>query len=287
MLHDPRVGLVETLLARYVGAKYACAVNSATSAIFLALVRNKDLVINAPSLLPPVVANAIITSGNKVNFIDDINWVGGSYTLHNFGDYKIIDSAQKLEHNQFAQEANAHDLMIFSFYPTKPLAGIDGGLVVSNDKEKINWFREAVFNGMGTGHNSWNRDIKFPGWKMYMNSVQAVVILNNFRTYELKLKKLKDIRIHYNYNFGCNNTSNHLYRINVVNNETISKNLHSRDIATGLHYKCLHKHPVYAQNTVLEKSEIAEKQTLSIPFNEKLSDDEITHIINNVKPHLV
>ena len=66
-------------------------------------------------MMPPVVANAILTSGNKINFIDDVDWVGNSYTLHQFDDYKIVDSAQKLERNQFQNECNPEDLMIFSF----------------------------------------------------------------------------------------------------------------------------------------------------------------------------
>ena len=65
--------------------------------------------------------------------------------------------------------------MIFSFYPTKPVGGIDGGMIVSDDKDKIIYFKEAVFNGMSYETNNWERKIKFPGWKMYLNSFQAYV----------------------------------------------------------------------------------------------------------------
>ena len=136
----------ENEFAKYVGAKYACGVNSATNAIFLSLL-NKSTEINVPSIIPPVVLNAILLSGNSIKFQDNVDWVGGSYTLKEFEDYKIIDSAQKVEKNQFKKEANENDLMIFSFYPTKPVGGIDGGIIVSNDKLKIDWFRKAVMNG--------------------------------------------------------------------------------------------------------------------------------------------
>jgi hypothetical protein len=43
------------------------------------------------------VVNAIVTSGNQYKFYDDIKWVGDSYVLHHFEDYKVVDSAQKLE----------------------------------------------------------------------------------------------------------------------------------------------------------------------------------------------
>jgi hypothetical protein len=98
---------------------------------------NKNTIVNIPSMIPPVVCNAILTSGNKINFIDDINWIGDSYILHKFKDYKIIDSAQKVNQNQFIEEANDEDLMIFSFYPTKPIGSSDGGIIVSNDYNDI------------------------------------------------------------------------------------------------------------------------------------------------------
>ena len=100
LLHDSVVIEFEEMIADYVGAKYACSINSATNAIFLALL-NKNVTVNLPSMIPSVVANAIITSGNKINFIDDIDWVGHSYILHQFEDYKIVDSAQKLEIQQY------------------------------------------------------------------------------------------------------------------------------------------------------------------------------------------
>ena len=144
LLHDDIVVEFEKKIADYVGSKYACSINSATNAIFLSLL-NKNVIVDLPSMIPPVVANAIITSGNKINFIDDVDWVGNSYILHQFDDYKVVDSAQKLEKNQFQRECNPQDLMIFSFYPTKPLSGLDGGMVVTDDYEKYSLFKKADF----------------------------------------------------------------------------------------------------------------------------------------------
>ena len=183
-LHGSIVSHFEKKFCSYVGAKYGCALNSATSAIFLSLIKTKG-VISIPSVLPAVVANAVVNSGNEINFVDDPTWVGGSYTLHNFGDYKIIDSAQRVDKNQF-KEANPGDLMIFSFYPTKPVGGIDGGIVVSDDKEKIEWFKEASMNGMSFSNNNWERQQSFPGWKMYMSSPQAFVALENLEKLECR-----------------------------------------------------------------------------------------------------
>ena len=116
-LHDSGVIEFEEAFADFVGAKYACSISSATNAIFLAFL-NKNITVNVPSVIPPVVLNALINGGNQINFTDDVDWVGDSYILHQFEDYKIIDSAQKVQRNQFSIEANPEDLMFFSFYPT-------------------------------------------------------------------------------------------------------------------------------------------------------------------------
>ena len=283
-LHGDIVNDVEESITKYVGAKYGVAMNSATSAIFLSLL-NKKVEVKIPSIIPPVVLNAILTSGNKIKFIDNVDWVGGSYTLHDFGDYKIIDSAQKLEKNQFKNEANPNDLMIFSFYPTKPIGGMDGGLVVSNDYNKIAWLREASFNGMSFAENNWEREIKFPGWKMYMNSAQAYVIKQNFMRLGHKETILEAIRVIYNSYFCRNNTSNHLYRINVPNRGEMIDSFKKNGIAYGIHYTAQHLNSVYTKRGTynLSKSFLEAETTLSIPFHEKLQADEINKIVKEVK----
>ena len=283
LLHDSIVEEFEKTIADYVGAKYACSINSATNAIFLSML-NKDVTVDLPSMIPPVVANAIITSGNKINFIDDVEWVGHSYLLHQFDDYKIIDSAQKLEKNQFTKECNAEDLMIFSFYPTKPLGGADGGMIVTDDYEKYKWFKEAVLNGMSYANNNWDRRISFPGYKMYMSSIQAQICLNNFKYFESKMKGLRILVDTYNKEFGYNNSSNHLYRIEVLDNQKFINEMKKSGIVCGVHYNALHLNDVYAKWNQFNcpKSKKLEKRTVSLPMNEKFSFMQLEYIIDKV-----
>jgi len=283
LLHDKIVDVFEQTIADYVGAKYAVSFNSATSAIFLTLL-GKNTIINVPSMIPPVVLNAIITSGNKYNFSDDTNWVGDSYLLHDFGDYKIVDSAQKLETNQFKKECEPNDLMIFSFYPTKPVGSCDGGMIVSDDLEKINHLKEMTLNGMSFAKNNWERTIKFPGYKMYMNSIQCDIALRNFKVYENKLEKLKIIRDTYNEKFHYNNSSNHLYRISIKNRNEFIKYMKNNGVMCGIHYESLHNHPTYfLKNSKCPLSEKESENTVSIPFHEKLTNDNINHIIKLIE----
>ena len=284
LLHDKVVTEFEETIADYVGAKYAVSFNSATSAIFLLLSRYNDITIKVPSMIPPVVLNAIITSGNRYEFYDDVNWVGDSYLLHDFGDYKVIDSAQKLEKNQFKNECNPNDLMVFSFYPTKPVGSCDGGMIVSDDYDKIMLLKEMALNGMSYSDNNWDRKIKFAGYKMYMNSIQCDIALNNFKKYQNKLNILEDIRKTYNKELNYTNISNHLYRIEIENRDNFISYMEDNGVACGIHYEALHSHPVYKINDEkLPLSESKSKITVSIPFNESLTNSNVSTIIDLIK----
>ena len=287
LLHDDVVIKFERIIAQYVGAKYACSVNSATSAIFLSLL-NKNVIVDLPSMIPPVVANAIITSGNKINFIDDVDWVGHSYILHQFDDYKVVDSAQKLEKNQFQKECNPQDLMIFSFYPTKPLGSLDGGMVVTDDYEKYKWFKEAVLNGMTYAENNWERGISFPGYKMYMNSIQAKVLMDNFVNFEKKMMVLGNLVNTYNRELGYKNSSKHLYRIEVLDNKKFLEKMNKAGIICGIHYPALHLNSIYNDGSFkgCNRSKKVEHRTVSLPMNEKLSFYELEYVIDKVNEYI-
>ena len=294
LLHDDCVVEFERKIAEYVGAKYACSINSATNAIFLIMLDKPNFVqrkhVSVPSMIPPVVVNAILTSniGNVIEFTDDVDWVGDSYVLHRFKDYKVVDSAQKLQKNQFVKECNPEDIMIFSFYPTKPLGGSDGGMIVTDDYEKYKWFKEAVFNGMTYAENNWERSISFPGYKMYMNSIQAKILMNNFANFEKKMSALNNLVNIYNKELGYDNSSQHLYRIEVVNNKKFLEKMNKAGIICGIHYPTLHSNSMYNGGVEFDcpKSKKLEKRTVSLPMNEKLTFFELEYVINKVKEYI-
>ena len=81
LLHGEIVCEFEEAFASYVGAKHACFANSASSLLFLSLLKY-NTTIRLPSTIPPVVPNVVINTGNRVQFYNDINWVGCAYHLH-------------------------------------------------------------------------------------------------------------------------------------------------------------------------------------------------------------
>lgn len=307
MLHDFEPELEEKF-AKYVGAKHACIGNSASSIMQLALmgifqnIPSETLMLHPiylPSIIPIAVSNIIHNSGLPASWEDNADWVGDSYVLYDAGPalskvdqkampFKIIDSAQKVERNQFASSADDNDLMIFSFYPTKPVGGLDGGIMVSNDEAKINYFRTAMHLGVGMAEiteGNWKRQLVIPGWKLHCNSAQSYVALQNLEKLDEKYERLDKIREKYNDAFGTENTSRHLYTMDVDNRDEFRREMNDLKIETGIHYAPAHLYPFYRMaipNNMDKTLEKADK-TVTIPYNEKLTDDDVDFIIKSIK----
>ena len=278
LLHGDVVSEFEQAFAEYVGAKYACFANSASSLLFLSLL-NYNTTIQLPSTIPPVVPNVIVNTNNKIQFYDDIEWVGHQYRLHD----NIYDSAQEVTRGQYKQLNNPNALVIFSFYPTKPIGGCDGGMIVSNDKEAIGWYRMMVLNGMNYSSNNWERKQIAAGYKMHGSSIQAYIAYENLKKLDYKNNRLDEIRGRYNDKLGYNNTSRHLYRIRVDNNSQFIDMMKQESIVCGVHYRHCHDKSFYGFGDPLPVSERESEQTVSLPFHEKLSKSEISKVITNVR----
>ena len=298
LIFGKEVALLEEKIAEYTGAKYAVALNSATSAIFLSL--QKEIiggkqVVTLPSLSTTRFMCAIHHAGCQWKFTDDIKWVGSEYTLYKCDDFSIIDSAQRLDPNQYF-EYKPTDLLIFSFYPTKPLGGCCGGMVVSNDQDKIEWIRQASkFGETMHSKNSWEANTGFIGWQKFMTTIQAEMVLNNFENYETKREKLREIAGKYSGAFGdhvVTSKSYHLYRVMVNCDNTFAVNeLYKEGVVCGIHYKPAHIYPNYNlyPNYItanMLSSEYHGKYVISIPFHDQLSEGDIDIVINKVSKYI-
>ena len=85
--------------------------------------------------------------------------------------------------------------------------------------------------------------------------------------------------------FVYNNTSQHLYRIEVVHNKTFIEKMEKLGIVCGIHYPALHLNSIYNGGMKLDctNSKKLSYRTVSLPMNEKLSFLELEYIIDKVK----
>ena len=176
--HNPYkiVSMFEESIADYTGSPYALSVDSCTNAIFLACKFLKVKTIYIPSKTYLSVPQSIIQAGGKVVFdTSKTNWKG-AYKLD---PYPIWDSAKRLTSKMYKKGS----FMCLSFHIKKTLKIGKGGMVLTDNKDFVDWFRKARYEGRGWQTFYKNDNIEEMGWNMYMTPEQAargLTLLQNY-----------------------------------------------------------------------------------------------------------
>lgn len=151
----------ESELCRYTGAPFAVAVDNCSNALFLALTRNNPIVVSVPKHTYPSVPCEVLHSGAKIRWIDNNEYLSGSYRLAptNVWDCSLDFTADMYLPGQF---------MCLSFTgPFKHLKLGKGGAILTDDKDSYEWFKKARFSGRS--ECSYLEDtFEMTGWNFYM-----------------------------------------------------------------------------------------------------------------------
>lgn len=160
----------EEAIARYTGAPYAVATTSCTMAIFLALQWHKHkfgptAAIECPRYTYCSVPMQIIHAGSKIRWVD-LDWESrGWYTLY---PTNVIDSARLLTAGMHVPRT----LQCVSFHWTKHLGLGQGGAILTDSREAVDWLRRARFDGRTPGTPP-AQDAFMLGWHAYMSPRDA------------------------------------------------------------------------------------------------------------------
>lgn len=159
----------EEAVAKYCGSKYAVAVESCTSALFLSLVYCGNLTdrihptyIGIPRRTYPGVACSIIHAGFKVQFLD-YQWMG-EYQLK---PYDIWDSALRFKRGMYHG-----GFQCLSFHIKKLIPIGRGGMILTDNLDAVKWLRKARFDGRNPVPLQ-EDDFDMLGWNCYMTPDQA------------------------------------------------------------------------------------------------------------------
>lgn len=194
----PKTRKFEENFKKYVGAKYALALNSCTSALHLALfavgIKEGDEVL-VPSMTFTATAEVVTYLRAKPIFVDcnpetlliDLGDLEAKITrktkalipVHYGGQACDIDAILKIAKKYklkvvwdaahslptFYKGKNIGqfpDIVCFSFYATKTITTGEGGMAVTNNKNYFEKMKVAALHGLS--HNAWNRYKKGGSW---------------------------------------------------------------------------------------------------------------------------
>jgi perosamine synthetase len=344
MLTDgPTLEKFEKMFAKFTGAKYAIGVSNATSALFLSLksigIKKGDEVI-IPNMTFVATANAVIHAGGTpvltdVN-LDDMNISVAGIKKAITKKTKVIlpvhfagKACDMIKIRKIAKDSNLHliedcahaigtrinkkhvgtfgDSGCFSFYPTKNITTIEGGMVITNSKkiyEKIkNYRNHGITKTLSQRYNlgkPWEYDVVDPGYNFRLDEIRSALGISQLKRIKQMNAMRSSISNYYNKNLLKINgikipiiprgiDSHHLYIIRINKNFPLSRDelfdkLSKEGISTTLHYKPLHLFSAYKQygKTNFKNSIQLFDEILSLPFFPNMTKNQQDKVINSI-----
>ncbi len=179
MKHNPYkiVSMFEENIAEYTGASYAVSVDSCTNALFLCCKYLKVKEVTIPSQTYLSVPMSIIQAGGEVIF-DKRSTTNHWQGIYQLKPYPIYDSAKRLTSNMYIPGS----FMCLSFHIKKHLSIGKGGMILSDNKDAVDWFKKARYEGRSEKFYK-EDDISILGWNMYMTPQEAahgMCLLQNY-----------------------------------------------------------------------------------------------------------
>lgn len=168
IINDPwdTVTIFENRLAEYAGSKYAVCTDSCSNAMFLCMkyLKIENQIIELPAHTYASTPMQCIHAGNKIRFVDK-EW-SGEYWLK---PTPIIDAATRFRKNMYVKNS----YYCVSFHHRKTLKIGRGGVVLTDDKDFVEWARPMIYDGRNKEVFYKNDVFSAIGYHMYMTPEEA------------------------------------------------------------------------------------------------------------------
>ena len=332
----------ESKFASYVGSKYATGVSNATSALHLSLKalgigKNDEVII--PDMTFVATASSVILSGATPVLADidsdDLNISPESIEknltprtkaiipVHFAGKSCNMKSIKRIakKNNLFVIEDCAHalgtryygkhvgvigDLGCFSFYPTKNITTVEGGMITTGSKKIFEFVQRARNHGIMksltqryTKGKPWEYDVIEAGYNYRIDEIRSALGLNQLERLDKLNSKRRQAGEYYNTKFQdskwiqipkiTSDDSCHLYIIQIKNHDSINRDkiferLLEKGVRTSVHYKPLHEFTLFKRKAKiygdLKQSKNAYRQIISLPLYPQITKSDQDFVIS-------
>ena len=344
----PQLEKFEANFCKYSKAKYAIAVSNCTAALHLSLkalgIKTDDEVI-VPDLTFIADANAVLACNakpvivdiNKENFFLSIPNIKKNITkktkaiipVHIYGQVcnieEILDLAK--DHDLKVIEDCAHaigtridgkhvgtfgDFGCFSFYPTKNITTLEGGMVISKNKKLTECVK--ILRNHGISHSlveryskgyPWEYDIKEAGYNYRLDEIRSALGISQLNKINEMNEKRKNAFKYYNKFLvnipgisipseeDLNYNSCHLYVLRILKNrfpisrDQLFQELLSAGVRTTVHYKPLNKFSIFRKlgkiGDKLKNSNELYDEILSLPLYPDIKKEDQKIVIKTIR----
>ena len=343
----PRLLEFERDFAKFCGSKYAIGVSNATSALHLSLICSDigpDDEVIIPNLTFAATASSVMLTGatpvladtennglnisiesvqknlsKKTKAIIPVHFAGIPCNMKEImkisrkNNLKIIEDCahaigSKIDKKHVGTFGNSG---CFSFYPTKNITTIEGGMVITNSsklaekirKKRNHGITRTLKNRYSVG-KPWDYDIEEPGYNFRLDEIRSslgksqlkkIKLFNKNReiAFEYYNKKLQDVEgiVIPEKKYGYT-SSYHLYIVRIMDNFGIKRDklfekLFENGIQTSVHYKPLSKFKVCKKKAKkydsLKNSEKIYQEIISLPFFTHITKNQIDLVVKTIK----
>ncbi|MDE1769767.1 MAG: DegT/DnrJ/EryC1/StrS family aminotransferase [Thaumarchaeota archaeon] len=343
----PKLRQFESDFAKFTGTRYAIGVSNATSALFLSLkacgIGKGDEVI-LPDLTFVATANAVVHTGATPVFTDvdkeemniSINSIKNNITKKTKVILPVHFAGRACNMKEIIKIAKSNNLMViedcahaigatsqkkhvgtfgdagcFSFYPTKNITTVEGGMIITNSKKIAEYVNMARNHGITksliqryTHGKPWDYDVVESGYNFRLDEIRSSLGISQLKRirklnfmrkkahdyYNSKLSKIKGVITPVSSRVDHN--AYHLYIIRIekeygINRDELFRRLLERGISTSVHYKPLHQFTVFRKfknhtdnlkNTIALYSEM-----ISLPFYPNITRNEQDIVIKGIQ----
>lgn len=345
----PQITAFEKGFASKVDAPYAVSVSSCTAALHLCLaaldLQPGDEVITSP-ITWASTGNTVLNMGAKMRFVDveadtlnmdptrleeaitdrtkaimpvhmtglacDMDAINAIAERH--GIPVVEDAAHAFGTKYKGVPIGAKGLACFSFYATKNITTMEGGMITTDDGDLAARLRRLAGNGMGS--TAWDRygrsavsgpaEVLEPGYKYALGNVSAALGIEQLKKFdafkasrrriaEMYLSVLSDIpELEMPPDADEDYHGWHLFIIKIrpellrVSRNRIIEELRRENIGTGIHFYGLHLHQYYREVLGMQPEDFpvatdVSDRIISLPLHPGLNDRHVQDVVTALK----
>lgn len=347
--YGPRSQTFEREFAEFLAAPHAVGLHSCTAALHLALVIGcvsaGDEVITTPITFPST-ANVIVHCGARPVFVDvepdtfniDPAAVERAVTPHTRAIIAVHMAGRSCDMRALRQIADRHGLLLiedaahaietlyegkapgassdfaaFSFYVTKNLCTVEGGMLVTRDGEAAD--RARLLRMHGITREAWSRytssgfvpyETEEPGYNCAITDYQSALGLRQLARIDERWERRRQIVAAYDAAFAGipslqlparsaapSRDAYHLAQVLVdeqrlgMTRDAFAAALQAEGIGIGVHFTPLHLHAYYRRLLgmragSLPVAESIGRRTLSLPLSAAMTDADVHDVVRAV-----
>ncbi len=197
------------------------------------------------------------------------------------------------------------DLQFFSFDPVKVMTSIDGGCVVTGDRDEVERLQRLRLLGVDKdttlryqNKRAWDYDVVSEGYRYHLTNIMASVGISQIKRVDEFVASRRAVCERYSAAFdglpglrvlrrGYGDVSPFIYSLRVQGGRraALIEHLAARGVDVGVHFVPVHRHTYFsaARRAPLPVTEAVVDEVLTLPLHSLMAERSVERVIDGVR----